>query len=79
MITMRKSIHGFSFLFRIAAGALLLESLTAEDIKKLEIIKGSVLKSAENRETRKERVKKYLSWVRMCYLFISYILQGIMK
>ena len=69
----------FSFLFCIAAGALLLESLTAEDIKKLEIIKGSVLKSAENRETRKERVKKYLSWVRMSYQFISYISQGVMK
>lgn len=40
-----------------------LESLTDEDIKKLGIIKGSVLKSAENREIRKERVKKYLSWV----------------
>ncbi|XP_020614212.1 uncharacterized protein LOC110052423 isoform X1 [Orbicella faveolata] len=38
------------------------ESLTAEDIKKLETIKESVLKSAENREKRKERVKKYLSW-----------------
>ena len=42
---------------------IILESLTDEDIKKLEIIKGSVLKPAENRERRKERVKKYLSWV----------------
>ena len=41
----------------------ILEPLTVEDIKKLEIIKGSVLKSAENRERRRERVKKYLSWV----------------
>ena len=46
---------------------MILESLTAEDVKKLETIKGSVLKSTENRETRKERVKKYLSWVSMCY------------
>ncbi|XP_020614215.1 uncharacterized protein LOC110052424 [Orbicella faveolata] len=40
----------------------LAESLTDDDIKKLEIIKGSVLKSAESRKKRKERVKKYLSW-----------------
>lgn len=40
----------------------LAESLTDEDKKKLGIIKDSVLKSAENREIRKERVKKYLSW-----------------
>lgn len=45
----------------------ILESLTADDIKKLEIIKGSVLKSAESRKKRKERVKKYLSWVSMYY------------
>lgn len=38
------------------------ESLTDEDIKKLGIIKGSVLKSAGSRKERKERVKKYLSW-----------------
>jgi len=49
---------------------VILESLTAEDIKKLETIKESVLKSAENREKRKERVKKYLSWVSMCYQLI---------
>ena len=48
----------------------LLESLTDEDIEKLMIIKDSVLKSAENRETRKERVKKYLSWVSMCYQLV---------
>jgi len=47
-----------------------LESLTDEDIKKLRIIKGSVLKSAENREIRKERVKKYLSWVSVFYQLI---------
>ena len=46
---------------------LILESLTDEDIKKLEIIKDSVLKSAESRKKCKERVKKYLSWVSMCY------------
>jgi len=40
----------------------LAESLTDDDIKKLEIIKGSVLKSAESRKKRKGRVKKYLSW-----------------
>ena len=50
-----------------AAGALLLESLTAENLRKLEIMKGSVLKSAENREILKKRVKKYLSSVSMCY------------
>ena len=60
---------GFHF-FYIAAGVLLLESLTAEDVKKLEIIKISELKSAENRETRKERVKKYLSWVSICYQYL---------
>lgn len=47
-----------------------LESLTDEDIKKLGIIKDSVLKSAENREIRKERVKKYLSWVSVFYQLI---------
>ncbi|XP_078357894.1 uncharacterized protein LOC144642722 [Oculina patagonica] len=36
--------------------------LTDEDFKKLDIIKESVLMSAESREKRKERVKKYLSW-----------------
>ena len=72
---------GFHF-FYIAAGVLLLESLTAEDVKKLEIIKISVLKSAENRETRKERVKKYLSWVSICMLHVSIsicALHGIME
>lgn len=43
----------------------ILESLTNEDIKKLGIIEGSVLKSAGSRKERKERVKKYLSWVSM--------------
>ena len=47
-----------------------LESLTDEDKKKLGIIKDSVLKSAENREIRKERVKKYLSWVSVFYQLI---------
>lgn len=48
----------------------ILETLTAEDIKKLEIIKGSVLKSSDNRERRQERVKKYLSWVSKCYQLV---------
>ena len=48
----------------------ILESLTDDDIKKLEIIKDSVLKSAESRKKRKERVKKYLSWVSMCYQLV---------
>ena len=43
----------------------ILESLTDEDIKKLGIIERSVLKSAGSRKDRKERVKKYLSWVSM--------------
>jgi len=46
------------------------ESLTDEDIKKLGIIKDSVLKYAESRKKRKERVKKYLSWVSMCYKLV---------
>lgn len=62
-------------IFSVSASELMcmyniLELLTAEDIKKLEIIKGSVLKSTENRERRKERVKKYLSWVSMCYQLV---------
>lgn len=59
-----------------------LESLTDEDIKKLGIIKGSVLKSAGSRKERKERVKKYLSWVSICMLHVSIsicALHGIME
>lgn len=59
-----------------------LESLTDEDIKKLGIIKGSVLKSARSRKERKERVKKYLSWVSICMLHVSIsicALHGIME
>ena len=37
-----------------------------EDFKKLEIIKKAVLLKSEDREKRKERVKKYLNWVRKC-------------
>jgi hypothetical protein len=50
---------------------MILESLTDEDIKKLETIKTSVLKSSASREKRKERVKKYLSWVSICYQLLS--------
>lgn len=59
-----------------------LESLTDEDIKKLGIIKGSVLKSAGSRKERKQRVKKYLSWVSICMLHASIsicALHGIME
>lgn len=59
-----------------------LEFLTDEDIKKLGIIKGSVLKSARSRKERKERVKKYLSWVSICMLHVSIsicALHGIME
>ncbi|XP_078358075.1 uncharacterized protein LOC144642850 [Oculina patagonica] len=38
------------------------ESLTGEDIKKLEKIMETVLKTEKSREKRKERVKKYLNW-----------------
>ena len=42
-----------------------LEPLTDEDYKKLERIMESGLMAAEtSREKRKERVKKYLNWVR---------------
>jgi len=37
-------------------------SLTDEDFKKLDIIKKAVLLKSENRDKRKERVKKYLTW-----------------
>ena len=46
------------------------ESLTDEDFKKLEIIKKAVLMSAEGREKRKERIKKYLNWVRIRIEFL---------
>ena len=40
--------------------------LTDEDSKKLDIIKKAVLMSeGQSREKRKERVKKYLTWVRV--------------
>ena len=42
----------------------ILDFLTTDDIAKLEDIKDSVLKPTKNREKRKERVKKYLKWVR---------------
>ena len=42
----------------------ILDFLTTDDIAKLEEIKDSVLKPTKNREKRKERVKKYLQWVR---------------
>ena len=42
----------------------ILDFLTTDDIAKLEEIKDSVLKPTKNREKRKERVKKYLKWVR---------------
>ena len=42
----------------------ILDSFTNEDSTKLEEITTSVLKPAKNREERKERVKKYLQWVR---------------
>lgn len=48
--------------------AWLLASLTEEDFKKLDIIKQAVLMS-ENREKRKERVKKYLKWVRKYFSY----------
>ena len=46
----------------------MLKSLTEEDINKLETITEAVLKSEKSREKRKERVKKYLKWVRQDYL-----------
>ena len=42
----------------------ILDSFTNEDSTKLEEITTSVLKPSKNREERKERVKKYLQWVR---------------
>ena len=42
----------------------IVDFLTTDDIAKLEEIKDSVLKPTKNREKRKERVKKYLKWVR---------------
>ena len=42
----------------------ILHFLTTDDIATLEDIKDSVLKPTKNREKRKERVKKYLQWVR---------------
>ena len=42
----------------------ILDSFTNEDSTKLEEITTSVLKPTKNREKRKERVKKYLQWVR---------------
>ena len=42
----------------------IVDFLTTDDIAKLEDIKDSVLKPTKNREKRKERVKKYLKWVR---------------
>lgn len=42
----------------------ILDFLTNDDIAKLEDIKDSVLKPTKDREKRKERVKKYLEWVR---------------
>ena len=42
----------------------ILDSFTNEDSTKLEEITTSVLKPTKNREERKERVKKYLQWVR---------------
>ena len=41
-----------------------LDSFTTEDSAKLEDIKKAVLMPSKNREERKERVKKYLQWVR---------------
>ena len=42
----------------------ILDSFTNEDSTKLEEITTSVLKPTKNREESKERVKKYLQWVR---------------
>ena len=41
------------------------DSLTEDDLKKVEIIKKAVLIPEKNREKRKQRVKKYLQWVSM--------------
>ena len=46
--------------------ACFIDDLTDEDLKKLDIIKKVVLMSGEqSRGKRKERVKKYLIWVRV--------------
>ena len=44
--------------------SLMIESFIDEDVKKLEIIKKIVLMRTKDREERKARVIKYLSWVR---------------
>ena len=49
--------------------------LIDEDLKKLDIIKNVVLMSGEqSRGKRKERVKKYLTWVRLNFkLTLNYL------